>query len=48
MKIEIEKGNNDKQEVFQDKNKADTEEASKLLLEEFFLDRDHDDDYVGK
>ena len=42
LKIETEKGNNKR-----DKNKADMEEASRLLLEEFFLDSNHDNEYVG-
>jgi len=42
LKIETEKGNNER-----DKNIADVEEASSLLLAEFFLGSDHDDKYVG-
>ena len=42
LKIEVEKGNKKR-----DKNKASVEEASRLLLKEFFLDSDHDEEYVG-
>ena len=42
LKLQIKKGNNK-----QDKNKGDTEEASRLLLEEFFLDSDNYNENVG-
>ena len=42
FKSENEKGNNN-----QDKNKMDTEEANRLLLEEFFLGSNHDEEYMG-
>ena len=41
LKIETGKGNNKR-----DKNNTDVEEARRLLLEEFFLDSNHDDEYV--
>ena len=44
LKIEIEKGNNEQDK---NKNKADAEETSRMLLEEFFFDSDHDEEYMG-
>ena len=42
LKIETKKGNNE-----QDKNKTDAEEASRLLLEKFFLGSSHNEEYTG-